>query len=343
MAVTTRETFMCFTLWATKRSRFPEVCLRNILSWLVGPNAYISSIMENIKLVSDLKDRKEDAKDKFAFLLDGWRLFYDETRPAFRKSKRLSDHVYIGSIAPLTSMFGYDDADTNYVNFFSMRLLGFGEPYEAWVGEAILIEGWPTGLVQIVCAVVEQGSMCTQEAFDSYFHDPALLPYAAFVAGYLNKWKLFIRWVRSSWTYGYCLHAFVLLGILSSMEHRSDVVIPDEFLPHVIPLVQYLGFNSKYNLIHLAEKLLVSSTADKNPWIYIHLVVTMVHCDGYKFSLSRPMLRDEAFLLVVLKRLIRKETSYRLLMKYECMVNLNMRSREFKTEFAELVQNRVYS
>ena len=345
MAVTTRESFMCFMLWATKRSRFPEVCMRNILSWTVGPNAYITSMMENIKLVSDLKDRKEDANDKFAFLLDGWRMFYDETRQALRKSERLSDYVYIGGIAPLSGVYDFTDdgSDTAYIKFFYMRLLGFGDPYEAWVGEALLIDGWPTAAIQTVCAVVQQGSMWTQESFDATFQDPELLPYAAFVAGYLNKWKLFFRWVRSVWAYGYCLHSFALLGILSSMEHRSDVVIPDEFLPHVIPLVKYLGLTSKYKLIVLAERLLVRSIPGSNPWIFIHLIVTMVHCEGYNFSLSPPMLRDEDFLLVVLKRLIRKETSYRLLMKYECMVNLNVRSREFKTEFAELVQNRVYS
>lgn len=311
MEPTSKEAYWTFVLLARRRL-LPHDCVMHVFQWLTGSKAYIRDVFKTIHLFSQMRYTPA--------------MYHHVGRNAMLLEVDWAEHGapylhYRGTVGPLTVYQLYGRARYH-------KIAGIT------VAEAIFVDALSQAAVQAIHNVLHLSTMMTKESFETFFPDPSVLPYAAFVSGVTWYTNHFLMTLPEELVERYQLQHFVLLGILSQNGHGmpSLLELNEALLLDVLRIVVSL---QDYDLLAHFELRLnyerVSATFVEQ------LILAMVHMEGYKRSLTAPVLAKEGILFAVLRALLDQRVRHKLIMKFECMVNLNVRSRAFRDTFTSTV------
>ena len=311
MEPTSKETYWAFVLIARRRS-LPHDCVLHVFKWLVGTKAFIRHVFQSIELFTQVR-----------YTLG---MYHHVGRNAMLLGVDMVEHGapyvhYLGTVAPL-SVFQLYGRPRFY------KIAG------VIISEAVFVDALPQAAVQAMHNVLHQSTMLTKESFANFFPDHSVLPYAAFVAGMTWYTNHFIACLPDELVERYKLHHFVLLGIISQNSHSMPYMLEtnDALLLDVLRIVVSL---QNYDLLAYFELRLNYERVSAD--FVEQLVLAMVHMEGYKRSLTALVIAKEEILFSVLRALLAQKVRLKLIMKFECMVNLNVRSRAFRETFTSTV------
>ena len=320
MAVTSKRSLFYFH-FAAKVRNVPYEVARYVSGYLVGTNAYLHHTLQQVVFF-----KQEDDMDPKA-----WRQHVNKA------SMLLStDRVYetmVGMVAPLKYAL-FSDGVRQPLFYYTDELQNV---QEIKVHEAVCVERLPPEAVHAMYSVMQDSALYTAESFQLHFGDPTVLRYAALVAGFTDRDLLFFYAVPPHLVKPYCLKHLVLLGKLLKNDVRSCLPLwahQDEGL--LRDLVQFFVCTKNVKLLHTLEQWI--SFHEFDVVFSTYMVVSMVLFDGYNKPLNPWNIKDEKFLFIVLNELLRTGVPHPYLMKYACMLNLNVQSEAFRAVFHETIQ-----
>jgi hypothetical protein len=303
-----KDSFYTF-LMVSKCNRIPVECVRHLFQYLVGVQAYMRMIIPCFRQLSHLQPSElSDCIGKQAIAID-CDLTDKKTEPCY----------FNGMIGSLQRY-----SPTQYsLSYFPVH-------------EALFIENLDDDVVKIIQNVLQPSTMLTPESFAFYYKDPSLLPYAAFVSGLQSNFFFYFK-LRAPEVLKSSLYHFVLLGMLSA--NSSSLVDgrfgrDDELL---LDVLRFIVSTRNKELLYRMEVKTDYLGANK---IFIQeLILNMIYMEGYNRPLHPKTLRNENVLLIVLHRLLREgKATKELVSKYECMVNLNVKSEAFRFDFHSMLK-----
>lgn len=311
MEPSSKEAYWAFILLARRRA-LPYECILHVFQWLIGANAFIRDVFKSIELFTQVRYTPG--------------MYHHIGRNAMLLEVDIVEHCapylhYRGTVAPLSVFQLYGTPRYH-------KIAG------VIIAEAIFVDTLPQAVVQAMHNVLHQATMLTRESFATFFPDPAVLPYAAFVAGATWYTNHFITSVPDALVERYKLHHFVLLGVLSQNSHSMPYMFEtDEAL--LLDMLRIVVSLKDYELLAHFEQRLNFERASAA--FVEQLVLAMVHMENYKRSLTPLILAKEEILISVLHALLSQKVRLTFIMKFECMVNLNVRSRAFRETFISTV------
>ena len=318
MAVTSKRSLIYFQ-FAAKVKNVPHECTKYISSYLIGTNRYLDETLQQVVFF-----KQEDDMDPKA-----WRRYVNKDMMLLTTDS--VQQTMVGIVGPLKYALFSDGVRQPLIYYTDEN----ENTQEIMVDKAVCVEGLSSEAVMAMYSVMQDSVLYTPQSFQRHFQDPNLLRYAALLAGFTDRGDLFLRGVRPDHVEPYCLQHFVMLGKLSRNDnHNMYYRKEDEGLFR--DLIQFSVSTKNVQLMHRLDQQLDIHEFEESFGVYF--IVAMVLFDGYNKPLDRFKLRNEKILFLVLNELLRRELSPHYLMKYACMVNLNVQSEAFRAIFHETVE-----
>ena len=318
MACTSNESFYCF-LAVARRAGIPSVCGQQVCQWLVSTNTYV---FQTARKIADtwLKETQHP------FYLWDW------TKKGIRGMSDFNLSLKLNSSwsyeLKLYHTFNDVAACACWQKTDATSIIGKYKLMPETVRELHEYLDWYSskeGLFED-CHCIEQYK---------------LVPFAAFLAGVAWNGEIFFHDapVKSKRNLGH----FLIMGILAS-ENEKPLDLPgwahkdDDLLWDIF---EYLLHPRMSDLLAKFEAMLDLSRTSL--FFATRFLTKCVQDARYKKQLPRRTMLNHGLLMKVLQILIVHEVSYKVLMKYECMVALHMQKEPFRIAFAETTRKRKYT
>jgi hypothetical protein len=309
-------------VWMFKQKGYvPDVCTTLVAEYLAGINGHLHQVVSKVCFFS------------WSSRPSAWKSFANKMALLLNTTKRW----HVGTLAPLHS-YRYADGTREMQMVFRDYT---GLEQRVFVEEAVVVEGFPEDVLEVMATVVQPSVMTNLKTFMVHFRNKeALLPYAAVVAGFSLLDARFQHVTPPDWMDAYCLRHFLILG-------RIQIVYPQDRFPSwvyrheptLLDVLRYLALTRNFGLLQKFEGML---DFDETSHAFAEeTLVTLVRLRGYKKVLSPSTLGKQDLLYRALVRLLDLGATQEQVMKYECMVNLNVRTPDFRDAFNVAVRERA--
>jgi hypothetical protein len=316
--VTSKES-LYFFLVAAKRRNLPDECAKLVISYTEGINGYLGRISEKFLFYTVDHDYEH-----FQHLL-GKDIMLTRTR----------EHEYgewmMGMIAPLKY------SETAQALVLECMVPTGHSADEIEIEEGIFVTNFEPHVVRAIYNILQPSSTLTQPTFDLLFEDSAVVPYISVVIGFIDYSNRFLNLLPSQQKRDTFAEHLIVLGMLCREQYISgfeDWVNHNDKLLHEV--TDFLVYNKKIRMLQkLEDRLDMNETSEG---FKEYLVLSMVLCDGFNKTVKKETVENDELVMRILKRLLAKRVHPKYIMKFECIINLNVRTKEFRVVYDKTIQ-----